>query len=67
VGDRANKEGVKISLHPLEGCLSEKIIKIKGMVGKKEVIVLINSGSIHSFLDEDMTKELKCLLQATLS
>ena len=44
----------------------EKIVKIWGMAGKKAVVVLIDSRSIHSFLDEDTTKELRCPLQATL-
>ena len=42
VGDMENnKEGVigeedgEISLHPLQGCLSSKIIKVKATVGKR--------------------------------
>ena len=42
------EEGGEISLHALEGCPSEKIIKVKGSVGKRRVMK-----KHHSFLDED--------------
>ena len=49
VEDTSNREseedGGEISLHIIEGCPSKKIIKVKGLVGKKKVVVLINSGS----------------------
>ena len=42
---KEGEEGVQISLHALKGHPSEKVIKIKGIVRKKKLIVLINSGS----------------------
>ena len=48
-GDGADEKGGQISLHTLEGWPLKRIIKIKGMVGKKGVIVLIDNGSTHSF------------------
>jgi len=42
------------------------VIKIKEVVGRKKLIVLIDSGSTHSFLDENIAKELLCMLQTTI-
>lgn len=60
------EEGGQISLHALEGHPSEKTIKIRGNVGKRKLLILIDSGSSHSFLDESTTKELLCVLQPTI-
>lgn len=49
---KEREEGGQISLHALEGHPSKKVIKIKGAVGKKKLVVLIDSRSTHSFLDE---------------
>ena len=56
------QEGWKISLHALDGHTSEKMIKIRGNVGKRKLLILIDSGSLHSFLDENTAKELLCML-----
>jgi len=60
------EEGGQISLHALEGHPSEKMIKIRGNVGKRKLLILIDSGSLHSFLDESTAKELLCVLQPTI-
>ena len=60
------EERGQISLHTLEGHPSEKIIKIRGNIGKRKLLILIDSGSSHSFLDESTTKELLCILQPTI-
>lgn len=44
------------------GCPSVKIVKVKGSVGKKRVMILINNGSTHNFLDEDTALNLQCLM-----
>ena len=45
MGHRAIREGDReISLHALQRCPSKKIIKVKGLVGKKKLMVLIDSG-----------------------
>ena len=55
----------EISFHALKGCPTGKIIKVKGMAGKRSLMVLIDSGSTHSFLDEATAKALKCKVTAT--
>ena len=58
-------EGGEISFHALKGGSMGKIIKVKGQVGKKKLMVLIDSGSTHSFLNEATAKELGCKLTHT--
>lgn len=47
-----------ISLHALSGVEVPNTIRLKGEVGKKELIVFLNSGSTHSFLDLTAAKEI---------
>lgn len=55
-----------ISLHALQGSPSGKKIKVKGSVGKKKLMILIDSRSTHGFLDEATAEDLQCPTQATL-
>jgi len=50
----------EISLHALKGLVHSKIIKVKGRAHNCSLMVLIDSGSTHSFLDESMAKKLGC-------
>ena len=59
-----NEDG-EISLHALKGCPTKKIIKVEGQVGNGKLMVLIESGSTHSFLDENTAKELHCKVKIT--
>ncbi|EEF39760.1 conserved hypothetical protein [Ricinus communis] len=44
------KDGnVEISLHAIKGSGSMNTLKIKGMVNGKDILILIDSGSTHSF------------------
>ncbi|XP_052198354.1 uncharacterized protein LOC127805643 [Diospyros lotus] len=56
----AGEEDGEISLHALQGCPSGKIIKVKGNYRKRRLIILMDSGSTHSFLDEATAMELQC-------
>ena len=56
-----------ISIHGTIGNREKTTIKILGMVKKRSLTILIDSGSTHSFLDCDTAKDLKCeLLETTL-
>lgn len=50
----ASIHDVSISLHAMVGTPSSKIMRIRGMVNKKHVIVLIDTRSTHNFLDVDL-------------
>lgn len=52
----------EISLHALKGLTNSKIIKVGGKVHNCKLMVLIDSGSTHNFLDEGTTKRMGCKL-----
>ena len=51
-----------ISIHAIIGNRAMTTLKIVGMVKKRGLTILIDSGSTHSFLDCDTVRELKCEL-----
>ena len=58
----AEEEGdSEISLHALQGLVNNKTIKVEGKVRNHRLMVLIDSGSTHNFLDEKITKKLGCI------
>ena len=48
----------EISLHALKGLANNKIIKVEGKVLEGSLMILIDSGNTHSFLDEGTTMRL---------
>lgn len=60
-------EDGEISLQALKGYPTNKIIKVEGLVEKRKLMVLINSGSTPNFLDEKTAKELHYKLKTTFS
>ena len=55
-------EGGEICFHALKGGPVGKIIKVEGQLGRRRLMVLIDSGSTHSFLNEATATDLKCKL-----
>jgi len=64
-GEEGEKKKVEISLYALRGETTNKIIKVEGRVRKSSLMILIDSRSTHSFLDEGTSKKLKCSLTGT--
>lgn len=69
--DEDSKEDVagdngEISIHALKGVANNKIIKVGGRCRGNDLMILIDSGSTHSFLDENTAGRLKCQLTGTL-
>lgn len=52
----------KISLHALVGITVRETLKIEGYIKKHKVIVLIDSGSTHNFIDKMVVKRLNYFL-----
>ncbi|PIN11759.1 hypothetical protein CDL12_15625 [Handroanthus impetiginosus] len=48
----------KVSLNALNVHVSNKSIRLKGVVDGKELNILVHSGSTHCFIDENMAKKL---------
>ncbi|KAL2230686.1 UNVERIFIED_CONTAM: Transposon Ty3-G Gag-Pol polyprotein [Sesamum indicum] len=60
------KEGdIAISLHAMKGHDHCKTLKMIGRVGDKEILILIDSGSTHCFLDEKVARTLNCRIENT--
>ena len=63
--ESGKEDNGEISLHALKGLTDNKIIKVEGKVKEGNLLILIDSGSTHSFLDKGTTKKLKCPLTGT--
>ena len=54
-----------ISYNPLSRITTPQTLKIEGHIEKKNLIVLIYSGSIHNFIHCKVANELNCLIYPT--
>lgn len=52
-----------ISLHALNGNTSETTLRIKATVKGREIILLIDTGSTHNFLNSSTAEKLHCTLE----
>lgn len=59
------EEFSEVSVHAIEGSHNNKIITLIGRRGKQQFSILIDGGSTHSFLDEQMASKLRCELVKT--
>ena len=66
IGDEEEEGSGAISLHAIKGVANSKIIKVEGKVQDSTLMVLIDSESTHSFIDESTTKKMKCPVASTL-
>ncbi|XP_077242438.1 uncharacterized protein LOC143882945 [Tasmannia lanceolata] len=62
-----NEEAVEISVHALMGSLAPKTMRIRGYIKRRPVVILIDSGSTHNFLDPRVAKRTGCMVQPTQS
>jgi hypothetical protein len=51
------EESPKISLHAITGSQHPRTIRLIGCIGNQKVVVLIDSGSTHNFLDSSVCKK----------
>ncbi|KAL2248441.1 UNVERIFIED_CONTAM: Retrovirus-related Pol polyprotein from transposon 17.6 [Sesamum indicum] len=56
---------IAVSLHAMKGHAHCKTLKMLGKVGDKEILILIDSGSTHCFLDEKVARTLNCKIEST--
>ncbi|KAL2230104.1 UNVERIFIED_CONTAM: Transposon Ty3-G Gag-Pol polyprotein [Sesamum indicum] len=60
------EEDVTVSLHAMKGRFYYRTLRLEGIVGDKEILILIDSGSTHCFIDEKVAGILGCKLEETL-
>ncbi|XP_024024262.1 uncharacterized protein LOC112092399 [Morus notabilis] len=66
-GGRATAEAAAVSLNSMRGLVSSKTMKLRGYLGTREVIVLIDSGASHSFISLSLVDELAIPTEETAS
>ncbi|XP_071914038.1 uncharacterized protein [Coffea arabica] len=52
-------EHIEVSIHALAGETSHRTMKLKGLVKGRLVTALVDSGSTHCFVDEQLARDLK--------
>ena len=52
-----------ISLHALWGIESYQIMRVLGRIKKQPLVMLVDSGSTHNFIDHTVVKRLRCIPQ----
>lgn len=53
----------EVSLHSISGTVTPQIMRVKGSIGRHIVMVLIDSGSTHNFVDPGTTKRVGMIIQ----
>lgn len=56
-------EFASISLQAILGKQTSTTMKLEGLIGKKEVIILVDSGSTHNFVSDAIVQELQLMMQ----
>ena len=59
VPEGSQAELLRISLHAIAGAPSPRTMRLVGTIGKHAVIILIDTGSTHNFVDRSVAKKIK--------
>lgn len=62
VGDGGSSE---LSLNSVVGLTTPSTMKVRGTVGSKEVVILVDCGATHNFLSLDLIRQLEILTTTT--
>ncbi|PKA56087.1 hypothetical protein AXF42_Ash015572 [Apostasia shenzhenica] len=63
VPEKEEVEGPQISLQALTGLSSFNTMVVEGMIKKKSIFILVDSGSTHNFVDPELAKATQCELE----
>ncbi|KAL2235351.1 UNVERIFIED_CONTAM: Transposon Ty3-G Gag-Pol polyprotein [Sesamum indicum] len=64
-GKQTTEGDVSVSLHAMKGDFHYRTLRLEGTVEDKEILILIDSGSTHCFLDEKVVNLLGCKPERT--
>lgn len=53
---------MSLSQWAAQGIMGKKTIRLQGLIGGKEVLILVDSGSSANFISESLAQQLKCPL-----
>ncbi|XP_026420039.1 uncharacterized protein LOC113316020 [Papaver somniferum] len=56
---------MEISLHALTGLVAQNTIRVPGKLNNKDILVLVDTGSTHSFVDARIAEQLHLHIQPT--
>lgn len=54
----------QISLNAVSGVTDYTTMRVRGVQGKKNIYILIDSGSTHNFVDRDVANRLGCRIES---
>ncbi|XP_027151895.1 uncharacterized protein LOC113751950 [Coffea eugenioides] len=57
-GELSN-QNIEVSIHALAGGTEHKTLKLKGKIAGMEIIILVDSGSTHCFIDERLAETIQ--------
>ena len=57
--EEAENKALQLSLHSIMGMTSKNSLKLWGNVRNKEVVVLIDCGASHNFINSELVQQLK--------
>ncbi|XP_020550197.1 uncharacterized protein LOC110012122 [Sesamum indicum] len=60
VEEERAEEDMAVSLHAMKEHTNSKTLRFNGLVGDREILILIDSGSTHCFIDEKVVGTLGC-------
>lgn len=63
--DTGGSPSAQLSLNAMSGNLAPETLRVTGMVGGQEVVILIDRGSTHNFVQDKMVRFLKLQAQPT--
>ena len=59
-----SEKSPQLSIHALERTYNYQTMRVKGSVGRRDLCILIDSGSTHNFIDARIIDKLWCVMEA---
>uniref|UniRef100_A0ACD5TJB1 Uncharacterized protein n=1 Tax=Avena sativa TaxID=4498 RepID=A0ACD5TJB1_AVESA len=63
----AQADHLSLSIHAMDGTAGRETLKLWAMIGNQVLIILVDSGSSHSFVNANLVERLHCTVKTTAS